>query len=119
MKTELTFNPATPIFRVGDLDASLRFYVEQLGFRIDWRGDEDLFASVSRGRCTLFLCVGGQGHPGGWIWVGMSDVDELHAELRTKNVQIRSEPENYPWGSREMHVQDPDGNVIRFASDTT
>jgi soluble lytic murein transglycosylase-like protein len=33
-----------------------------------------------------------------------------------KGIAIRKQPETFPW-AREFHVEDPDGNVIRFGSD--
>ena len=41
-----------------------------LGFKIDWEA-AGIIASVSRGRCGIFLCEGDQGHPGdmrGDLW---------------------------------------------------
>jgi catechol 2,3-dioxygenase-like lactoylglutathione lyase family enzyme len=97
--TSVTFKRVTPILRVEDIDASLAFYVEKLGFQLHWR-DEDgnSFASISRDRCDFFLSVGDQGHPGSWMWIGVGDVDQLHEELLAKNVRIRQAPANFPWG---------------------
>lgn len=110
----INFHPATPILRVANLEASRAHYTEILGFTEDW-GDR-WFASMTRGRCTLFLCEGDQGHPGGWVWIGVSDADALCAELRAKGARIRHEPTNYPW-AREFQVADLDGNVLRLGSD--
>ena len=109
---------ATPILRVNNLSASVAYYTEKLGFKIDWRY-EDFYASVSRDKCVLFLCEGGQGHAGTWIWTGVDDVELLFAEWTASGAEIRQGPTNYPWGSREMQVVDPDGHVLRFASDAT
>jgi hypothetical protein len=64
---EVSFHGVTPILRVTDLDASLDFYIRVLEFTMNWR-DEDgnSFASVSRGRCHLFLSMDDQGNPGSW-----------------------------------------------------
>ena len=112
------FHRVTPIVRVTDIDAGLDYYTRVLGFTLDWRDDDgNSFASVSRDECHLFLSAGDQGHPGSWMWIAVSDVDVLHEELLAKGAHIRHPPANYPWGSREMHVQDPDGNVLRLASE--
>jgi catechol 2,3-dioxygenase-like lactoylglutathione lyase family enzyme len=39
----------------------------------------------------------------------VKDVDALHAELR-----IGKAPADTPWGTREFHVRDPDGNGLHF-----
>jgi catechol 2,3-dioxygenase-like lactoylglutathione lyase family enzyme len=106
-----------PILHVRSLHASQRYYRDALGFRIDWEhGDPPDFGSVSRGDSILFMCQGCQGNPGSWMWIFAPDVDRLHAELVRRGAIIKLAPTNMPWGVREMHVADPDGNVIRFAS---
>src|SRR4051794_20697817 len=97
------FEGVVPILRVGDLAASLDYYVNILGFTVDWR--YPAIAAVSRGNCDLFLSEGDQGHPGAWVWVGVSDADGLCEEYTQKGAQIRHPPTNYPW-AREMHVED-------------
>jgi catechol 2,3-dioxygenase-like lactoylglutathione lyase family enzyme len=116
--TPATFNEVTPVLRVSDLEVSLKYYGEVLGFKLDWRDDDgNSFASVSRGRCHLFLSVGDQGNAGSWLWIGVSDVDILHQELQIKGARVRHPPTNYPWGSRELHIEDPDRNVLRLGSE--
>ncbi len=110
-----TFDGATPIFCVASVRASIEYYVNALGFKVDWEGGPG-FASVSRGRCHIFLCEEDQGHPGAWTWIGVSDTDSLAAEYRERGAKIRHPPTNYPW-AYEMQVQDPDGNVLRFGSE--
>jgi|SRR5471030_2269433 len=111
------FRSPSPILRINDLDISLNYYVDVLGFKMDWRDDDgNSFASISRGHCQLFLSAGDQGHPGSWMWIGVSDVDALHQELLGKGARVRHPPANYPWGSRELHIEDPDGNVLRLGS---
>lgn len=110
----IAFKGVVPILRVQNLAASIAYYVNVLGFELDWE-DEGVFASVSRGSCGIFLCEGGQGHTGSWVWVGVSDVDVLHEELRGRGARIRQPPTNF-WWACEMQVADPDGNVLRMGS---
>lgn len=56
----------------------------------------------------------GDGVPGGVVFVGVEDVDELHKQLKAKGVIIALEPTDQSWGNREMYVHDPDNNSIRF-----
>lgn len=112
---EVGFEHATPILRVADFDASVAYYVDVLGFRLDWR--DGRFGSVRRGEASLMLCEGSQGCPGTWVYLSVSDADALHDELRGRGASIRHPPANFPWGSRELHVFDPDGHVLRLGSD--
>jgi predicted enzyme related to lactoylglutathione lyase len=114
--SEPTFKGATPILPVASLGRSLKFYIGVLGFSLDWQVDESGFASVSRDGCHLFLCEGDQGHPGTWVWVGVTDVTALYGECQARGAVIRHPPTNYPW-ALEMQVQDPDGNVLRLGSE--
>ena len=110
----VTFGGVNPIFRVTDLDASTTYYTGKLGFKVDWQ--TPVFACVSRGKTALFLALGDQGNTGGWVWIAVSDADDLQAEYEASGAKIRNPPTNYPW-SREMQVEDPDGNILRFGSD--
>lgn len=105
----------TPILRVADFEASVTYYVDALGFGLEWQVDR--FGCVRRDEVALFLCEGTQGHPGTWLYIGVSDADALHQELLGRGARIRHEPRNFPWGSRELHVFDPDGHVLRFGSE--
>ncbi|MEM6296065.1 MAG: bleomycin resistance family protein [Myxococcota bacterium] len=106
-----------PILNVRDLQASFRYYRDTLGFRVDWEhGDPPDFGSVTRGNATIFLCEGCQGTPGAWMMVFARDVDTLHEEFAERGALIRMPPKDMPWDMREMHVSDPDGNVLRFGT---
>jgi len=108
---------AIPIFNVNDLRASQRYYRGVLGFKVDWEdGDPPDFGSVSRGDAVVFMCEGCQGHPGAWIMVFTKDVDRLHDEFVERGAIVKRPPTDMPWRLREMLVEDPDGNTLRFAS---
>jgi catechol 2,3-dioxygenase-like lactoylglutathione lyase family enzyme len=104
-----------PILRVEDMQASLRFYVDVLGFNNAPWGTDD-FTSINHPGGSIYLCRGDQGRGGAWLWMGVDDVEKLHGQLQSRGVRIRLGPTNYPW-ALEMHVEDPDGNVLRFGSD--
>src|SRR3954452_2584173 len=103
----------TPILRVENLETSERYYVTTLGFALDWKTEGMI--SVSRDGKSIMLCEGQQGQPGTWLWIGVEDADELHAEFLAKGANIRSAPENFSW-AYEFAVQDPDGHVLRIGS---
>lgn len=112
----IEFECVSPILRVENLQASLAYYVDILGFKVDWQ-EPGIMASVSRGRGGVMLCEGDQGHPGGWVWIGVSDADQLFAEYSAMGAKVRQPPTNFPWAC-EMQVLDPDGNVLRMGSDS-
>lgn len=115
MTTKTNFERANPILRVADMRASVSYYVEKLGFaNADW-GNE-FFTSVNRDGAGIYLCQGGQGHAGTWAWIGVEDVAKLYEEYTASGAKILRPPRNYPWAF-EMHVEDPDGHVLRFGSE--
>ena len=113
-KPDTQFGGVNPIFRVNNVAASTGYYVNVLGFKVNFQTPG--FASVSRDRCNIFLVEGDQGHPGTWVWIGTGNVEVLCAQLRAQGAKIRHEPTNYPW-ALEMQVEDLDGNVLRIGSE--
>lgn len=106
-----------PILRVRSLKRSLAYYIDLLGFQVEWGGEDgSTMASVGRDGCSIMLCEGGQGHPGTWVWIGVDDIRPFYALLSRGGAIIRQEPENRPW-AYEMQVEDPDGHVLRFGSE--
>ena len=109
------FEHAEPILRVSDMAVSLRYYTEALGFvNAEW--GSDTFTLVSRDGAAIYLCQGDQGQPGTWAWVGVEDAAALYAEYVESGAHVRHPPRNYPW-ALEIHVEDPDGHILRFGSE--
>ena len=109
------FGSPVPVFRVKDVSASIAYYVDSLGFKLQWRAN-DGFASVARGECCIFLTDDNQSQPRMWIWIGVPDVRTLHSQYVASGAKIRNPPNNFLW-ALEMQVEDLDGNVLRIGSD--
>ncbi|HLV89350.1 MAG TPA: VOC family protein [Candidatus Sulfotelmatobacter sp.] len=109
------FGAPTPIFRVKDIQASIVYYRNALGFELRF-GWGDGFACVARDNCSLFLTNDNQSQERMWIWIGVEDVRVLHQKFVESGARIRNPPNNFEWGL-EMQVEDLDGNVLRIGSD--
>jgi catechol 2,3-dioxygenase-like lactoylglutathione lyase family enzyme len=108
-----------PILNVRDVAASLNFYVDVLGFDRSWHwGDPPTFGGAHADGSEIQFCLNGQGGPGTWLAIWVDDVDAWHERLRSKGVDIRQAPTNFPWGVRELNVADLDGHRLRFSSAT-
>ena len=109
------FGSPSPVLRVRDVDASIDYYCDALGFELRWRAGKE-FACVARDECSLFLTDDNQSQPRMWVWIGVEDARALHAEYVRSGAKIHNLPNNFEW-ALEMQVEDLDGNVLRFGSD--
>ena len=116
---EAEFEPATPIFRIFDVDKAREFYLGFLGMSVDWEHRFEpgtpLYMQVSRGGLRLHLSEhSGDATPGANAVVFTSGVKHLHAELASRNYRYnRPGLQEQDWGL-EIEVIDPFGNRIRF-----
>ena len=117
------FDHATPLLRQFDEAQARAFYVDFLGFKVDWEhrfGDNfPLYQQVSLGACVLHL-TGHHGDcsPGGAVRIPVADVATLQAfQQRLLAADYRhAKPglEDTPWGTRELRLTDPSGNRLTF-----
>jgi catechol 2,3-dioxygenase-like lactoylglutathione lyase family enzyme len=116
VKLPIRIENIQPILSVKDMAVSRAFYKDILGFdEADWGNDH--FTSISRDKSGIYLCKGGQGNAGTWIWIGFDgDIFTLYNELKARGVKIKQPPLNYSW-ALELHVENPDGHVLRFGTD--
>jgi ankyrin repeat protein len=116
----LRFDYAIPILNVKNVPASIAYYVEKLGFEKEWDwGEPATFGCVRHDGVQIFLCEGAQGSPGTWISIFVRDVDALHADYARRGAIVRQKPTNFPWGIREMNIEDLDGHRLRMGSEAT
>ncbi|MEM7577531.1 MAG: VOC family protein [Planctomycetota bacterium] len=109
---------AAAVFPVSDLDASLRYFVEVLGFEEDFRvGD---YAGIKHGGCCLHLSAHTNPNTGesgtGSVYVFCDEVDAYHAEITRRGAAADGPPQTYDYGMRDFIVRDPDGNQLSFGA---
>ena len=108
----------------GDLNATVRFYVDLLGFALvtDRRGDEQPYLALERDMVRIGAAARpGKGNPaqrrpptGVEI---VLEVDYLHAErdrIRHAGWPIEEDIVRRPWGLQDFRVIDPDGYYLRI-----
>jgi uncharacterized glyoxalase superfamily protein PhnB len=121
----MTFPAAVPEIPAANVDAAAAYYVNTLGFTLDWGGDDGGIAGLSRGHCRLFITNRAFRHFYGntgpiLIWINLDSktgVDELFVEWTAAHATIVSAPEDKPWKLREFIAADLDGNLIRVFYD--
>ncbi|HEX5273968.1 MAG TPA: glyoxalase superfamily protein [Candidatus Rubrimentiphilum sp.] len=114
-----------PVLHVTNVERSLRFYVERLGFTSPWRHEEDgtaHVAEVDRHGCALILADTWPEKIGkGLMFISVNAkeqtresataaLDALRAELEGAGVSVKEGS----WGYRLLVVDDPDGNQLFF-----
>jgi len=117
---------ARPVLHVTDVEASLHFYVDRLGFTCPWRYDDEdgraYVAQVDRQGCALILAKTWPDKVGkGLMFIflnvqpatgdaAVAALDALRAEVEAKGVPVKEGS----WGYRLLVIDDPDGNQLFF-----
>ncbi|WP_199042953.1 glyoxalase superfamily protein [Glycomyces salinus] len=113
-------NPAIPVLRIFSIEKAREFYLDYLGFELSWEHrfepQAPLYMQIERGGTVLHLSEHhGDGSPGAVVFVPMTGIDALHAELSAKDYPyLNPGIEDVPWESRCMTLTDPFGNSLRF-----
>ncbi|HEY1555182.1 MAG TPA: glyoxalase superfamily protein [Kofleriaceae bacterium] len=116
----MTFHAPVPILRIFDEAKMREFYVDWLGFTIDWEHrfepNMPLYAQISRGDCALHLSEHhGDGTPGVFVRIPVDELEDYHAELQSRPYKyFRPGLVDQEWGTREMCVYDGFGNRLIF-----
>jgi lactoylglutathione lyase len=123
----LRLRSAGPSFTVNDLEKSLSFYRDVLGFTLKERWEQDGVlhgVELVAGKISFWLGqddwkkgrdrVKGQGFR---IYCGTTqDVDAIAARVRAAGWPLLEEPKDQPWGGRDFGLADPDGFTLTISS---
>lgn len=112
--------------RVKSLAAMRKFYVDLLGYKVEWEPDPDNLY-ITNGHDNLALhhepsprgpSPKGEGMGAldhfGIVLKKAADVDAWADFLKSKGVRLEKEPKTHRDGARSFYVKDPEGNVIQF-----
>ena len=112
-------------YQVRDVDRSVAYYTERLGFELLQRPGAVL-AIMARGDLRLLLSGpnasgsrpmpdGQRQEPGGWnrIVLYVDNLDATIDALKSARARFRNELETGP-GGKQIQVEDPDGNPIEL-----
>ncbi len=117
----VSFERAIPILRIFDVAKAREFYLDYLGFSVDFEhrfhDGAPLFMGVSRDGLPIFLSEHhGDGSPGAHVRIDVRGLDEMSAELAGKKYRYMNPSiQEQPWGVRELRVIDPFGNRLIFS----
>lgn len=121
----ISFGSPTPILRIFDEAKAREFYVDFLGFTVDWqhRFEDGLpvYMQISKDACVIHLSEHhGDCSPGAALRIATGDLEGFHKQLVAKHYKFaRPGIEDMPWGTRDMSVKDPFGNRLTFTAAIT
>ena len=128
-ETKITLEPPMnqrvfPKLRMTNWERTRAFYVDGLGFKVDWEHRFEpglpVFASLTRDGLSLFVTEhAGDCQVGGAAYLVVDDVDALFREISRRGIKAAEPPGDTEWHVREMTVVDPDGNRLRFSTAVT
>ena len=106
-----------PIFHIHGYEEAKAFYVDWLGFKIDWEFRFEpafpVYMQVSRGGLVLHLSEHKGGDPGpAMCHVDVDDLDALMAEWKSRRPDFIQEVELAPWNAKHVSLKDPFGNML-------
>ena len=111
----------SPQLLVADVERSIAFYTQKLGFTVDFRY-EDFYAGIvregfsihlKRGKPSLEEKEGRRNNEDLAIVFSVDDIDGCYEELSNKSVAFVQTLREMPYG-REFYVVDPDGYILAF-----
>ena len=123
----ISFKQLIPLIRIIDMVKAREFYIEWLGFHVDWerRSGEKALLQISRGDLVLRLSEHGVKTPGAKVMVHMTGIELFQKELTDRNHDLDNNFDNpvlgdqtIPRNARNFTVTDPSTNRIVFIENT-
>jgi len=118
----MSFGNTTPILRMFDDIKAKEFYIDFLGFKVDWEHRVEaglpLYVQISKDGCVIHLSKHhGDGCPGAAVSIQTDELEEFQRALMEKQYKhARPGIETMPWGSQDMTITDPFGNRLTFTN---
>jgi len=127
MPETLRLRTAAPGFTVNDIDRSLAWYRDVLGFTVKDRWEEGgklMGVELLAGGVTFYLSQDDwkkgrdrrKGEGFSIYCTTAQKVDDLAAAIKQRGGTLQQEPRDQPWGGRDFAVRDPDGFRITISS---
>lgn len=122
-KPEPFISHAEPVLLVNDVDATVKYWHEVLGFPGHWTwGEPPNHGGVSwHGAFVQFSrnTEAAERMHGQCVWIRVKNIRELYQLHQDRNAQIVMQLEKQPWGFEEYVIKDLNGNFVTFAAPAT
>lgn len=117
------FLATIPVLRIFDVAKAREFYLDFLGFKVDWEHRFEpglpLYMQISLGNLVLHLSEHhGDACPGSTVFIRLKGLEAYQQSLLAKSYgYARPGIELASWNAKLMQVHDPFGNRLRFNED--
>lgn len=116
-----------PSLTVGDLEKSMGWYCDVLGFTISEKWEHDgqvMGADLVAGSAHLMIgqddwAKGRDRSKGEGMRLYLSidgDIDAFASGIESRGAKLDTQPEDMPWGARMFSLTDPDGFKLTFSA---
>ena len=111
-----------PMLWTENLQETIDFYTNVLGFTCHEKNDDWGWASLSAGDVYIMLALPNEHTPydkigfTGSFYYTTDDVDTLWNKLKDK-AKVCYEPETFEWGMREFAIYDNNGYLLQFGQE--
>lgn len=111
-----------PLLRTNQLDETIAFYVDILGFTCAEKNEDWGWAAIHLDYVDIMLAVPNEHVPfekpqfTGSFYIPVSNVDKLWARLKDK-VEVVYPIEDLEWQMREFAIRDNDGYMLQFGQE--
>ena len=115
-------NAIVPTLYTRELEDSIRFYCDMLGFTCDGHDKEHGWATISNGRVEIMLTLPNEHLPfkeplfTGSLYVKMDDVESFWESVKDK-VKVSYPLESFDYGMKEFGIYDNNGYLIQFGQE--
>ncbi|KYH07042.1 MULTISPECIES: VOC family protein [Chryseobacterium] len=113
------FTALRPVFWTENLDETITFYMNVLGFTLMGRNDDWQWASLRKNDIYIMLSQPNEHENNlsigfsGSFYFNVNQVDDLWEDLKTK-AKVCYEIETFEWGMREFAIYDNNGYILQF-----
>ena len=112
------------VIAVPDLERSMRFYRDVLGFQVldidapGWGFFVRDAAFIMAGECRDAIDPHALGDHSYFAYLEVDEIDDLYASVTAQGTNVVKKIQNEPWGMREFGIRTVDGHRLMFASPT-
>lgn len=117
------FSHAAPIIPVDDMDRSLAFYRDQLGFTVSFTWEDPISYAILRAGDHVQIHLSLRDQPvdkdkrsRSMIYVFVRDIDKLYQVYKERKVNIKTHIDDRDYQMRDFDVEDPDGHLLTFGN---